>query len=347
MKLTVRVEPTVAGLAGWDGLVIGEGGYLPSHDPYLSTSFLRLVGLFGRAGSQYLAAFTGERLVGGATAQRVDEHVADRTARLDGLLPGTEGAALAVGGLYDDRTGVLTEPALSDQGRAAVICQLFGEAEEIARRDGEGFVVCRCVDSGDLLLRGVLRDRGYSEVPGLDHFVLVLPPGGLDGYVSSFASRYRNKVRREVRILREAGVVLSVEPMTQELIAEAVPLVVNLHDRYGVVEDPDFVAARMRVHCRAFKGSVYGVVARTGGRAVGFMELVVHRGNGWARHAGFDYQAQGRLPVYFGVMFYAVMDFAAERGLGVLDYSWGSDGAKRERGCQVRPTVRLFKVLST
>jgi len=73
--------------------------------------------------------------------------------------------------------------------------------------------------------------------------------------------------------------------------------------------------------------------------------LIVYRGNAWTHHAGFDYDAQGTLPVYFGVMFYGVMDFAAEHGLRVLDYTFGTEDAKRSRGCQVRTTVRLLQAV--
>jgi hypothetical protein len=73
--------------------------------------------------------------------------------------------------------------------------------------------------------------------------------------------------------------------------------------------------------------------------------LILYRGNAWTRSAGFDYEAQGTLPVYFGVAFYGVMDFAAEHSLRALDYAWGTEGAKRSRGCQARTTVRLFKAV--
>jgi len=73
--------------------------------------------------------------------------------------------------------------------------------------------------------------------------------------------------------------------------------------------------------------------------------LIAYRGNVWTHHVGFDYEAQGTLPVYFGVLFYGVMDFAAEHGLRVLDYTFGSDDAKRSRGCETRMTVRSLKAV--
>ena len=96
---------------------------------------------------------------------------------------------------------------------------------------------------------------------------------------------------------------------------------------------------------KAVKQSTYGVVARIGDRVVGFNQFVVYRGNAWTHAAGFDYDAQGTLPVYFGVAFYGVMDFAAEHDLRVLDYTFGTEDAKRSRGCQARTTVKFLKAV--
>jgi hypothetical protein len=346
MQLTVSVEPSAASLPGWDELVIGDGIELPSHDLWLSAKVLHVLEVFSNKAPQHVLAWANETLFGGLATYRLDDQVTDKAMRLDGVFPGMDVLpARLVGGLYDGRTGALTLPSLGEEVRRQVVSRLFAEAEDIARRNDERSVVCRCVDGGDTLLRDVLRDRGYREIPGPDHFVLVPPPGGLDGYTHSFPSRYRNMVRRELRKLREAGVAITVEPLTPDLIRTVAPLVVNLHNKYDVDDDSDSVTRRLGLLRKAVKQSIYGVVARVGDRVVGFMELIVYRGNAWVNHAGFDYEAQGTLPVYFGVLFYGVMDFAAEQGLRVLDHTFGTDDAKRSRGCEARTTVRLLKAV--
>jgi len=167
----------------------------------------------------------------------------------------------------------------------------------------------------------------------------------LDGYIDSLPRRHRNKVRRELRKLREGGVAITVEPLTPDLIRTVAPLLVNLYNRYHIDKDCDSVIVRLGILRKAVKQSTYGVVARVGDCVVGFMELVVYRGNAWGRSAGFDYEAQGTLPVYFGVAFYGVMNFAAEHGLRVLDYGFKTEDAKRLRGCEARATVRLLKAV--
>jgi predicted N-acyltransferase len=174
----------------------------------------------------------------------------------------------------------------------------------------------------------------------------------LDGYIDSLPSRYRSKVRRELRKLRDGGVAITVEPLTPDLIRTVAPLVVNLLNKYDIDEDCDSVTASLGLLRKAVKQSTYGVVARVGDRVVGFNELILYRGNAWTRHIGFDYEAQGTLPVYFGVFFYGVMDFAAEHGLRVLDYSFrlrtpsvhGVAKRGRQLGCS-RPFDRRQRTL--
>ena len=307
---------------------------------------LHVLEVFGNKTPQHVLARANGVVVGGLATYRLDDQVTDRLMRLDGVFPGVQVMpARLVGGLYAGRTGALTLPDLGEKPRRQVVSRLFAEAEDIAQENDERSVVCRCVDGGDTLLRDVLRDLGYHEVPGPDHFVLAPPPGGLDGYIDSLPRRQRNKVRRELRSLREGGVAITVEPLTLDLIRTVSPLLVNLYHKYDIDEGCDLVAARLGILRKALKQSTFGVVARIGDRVVGFMELIVYRGNAWGRSAGFDYDAQGALPVYFGVAFYGLMDFAAEHGLRVLDYGFKTEAAKRSRGCEARTTVRLFKAL--
>ena len=346
MQLTVTVEPSAASLPGWDELVIGDGTELPSHDLWLSAKVLHVLEVFSNKAPQHVLARANGTLVGGLATYRLDDQVTDKLMRLDGVFPGMDVLpARLAGGVYDGRTGALTLPSLGDETRREVVSRLFAEAEDIARRNDERSVVCRCVDGGDILLRDVLRDRGYREIPGPDHLVLVPPPGGLDGYIDSFPSRHRIMVRRELRKLREGRVALTVEPLTQDLIRTVAPLIVNLHKKYDVDDDSDSSTARLSVLRKALKGSTYGVVARVGDRVVGFAELIVYRGNAWGNHAGFDSEASGTLPVYFGVVFYGVMDFAAEHSLRVLHYSFMTEDAKLSRGCEARTTVRVLKAI--
>lgn len=326
--------------------MIGDGTELPGHDLFLSANVLHVFEVFGSKDPQHVLAGADGMLLGGLPTYRFDSQTADDEMWADGVFPWIDVLpARLAGGLYDGHTGALTQQYLNDESRREVVDRLFVEAEEIARRNREPWVVCRCVDSGDTLLRDVLRARDYLEVPGPDHLVLAPPPGGLDGYTRAFPSRYRNMVRRELRKLRDGGVAVSVEPLTPDLIRTVAPIIVNQEHKHGIEEDSDAVTGALSLLRRALKQSTYGVVARIDDRVVGFMELVVYRGNAWGRYIGFDYEAAVSLPVYFGVVFYGVMDFAAEHNLGMLDYSFTTEEAKRSRGCRARTTFRLLKAV--
>ena len=69
----------------------------------------------------------------------------------------------------------------------------------------------------------------------------------------------------------------------------------------------------------------------------------MHRGNACGCHARFRLRPSGALPVSFGFVFYAVVDFAAEHGLRVLDYVFMTEDAKCSWGCEARTTVSLLK----
>ena len=338
----------------WNDLVIGHSGHLPAHNLYTATPWLRRLELVGDWDQQYLVATQGDALVGGLSTHRLAAGNEDPLISLEhvfsaaGLAPDLIASVLpcrVAGGVIDGRTGALVRPGARWRERAAIIDELFAEAEHIAAERGERSVLCRCVDAGDVVLRAILRRRGYAELPGPRHLVLTVPGGGLDGYIESFPNRYRNMVRRELRKLRDAEVTVTVEPITPELITSLLPLIGNLNSRYGLDANESIARAGLSILRKFFRDGALAVVARSGDRPVGFVELVMYRGNAWAHQAGFDYEFQGRLPLYFGTIFYGLMDFASANDIARIDYSFGTETAKTSRGCAARPTVRAVLAL--
>jgi hypothetical protein len=86
-------------------------------------------------------------------------------------------------------------------------------------------------------------------------------------------------------------------------------------------------------------------VARYGDKPVGYLDLIVYRNNAWAGRLGFDYEFQGTLPLYFGVLFYGLTDFASSTHLASIDYAVAAERAKTSRGCIPRRTHRVIRVL--
>jgi len=353
---TTAISTSAAELAteGWDDLVMGHGNHLPPHHLYTASPWLRRYETFGDWDQCYVAARRGGMVAGGLTTHRVDPATATAKLRVHDLFPElairhddplSMVPSRVVGGLMDGRTGILSRPGQSLVERRALIDRLLHEAECIAMDRGERAVICRCIDGADTLVRSVLRRRGYAEHPGPQHLVLTRPPGGLDGYIGSFSKRYREMIRREMRKLADAQVQITVEALTRELITSVLPLVSQLHAKHEVDVHGDEARNEFEVLRRIFKHDAMAVVARVGDRPVGFVELVLYRGNAWAHQAGFDYEFQGTLPVYFGVLFYGLMDFAEAAGIYRIDYSFGTEHAKVSRGCASRPTVRAIRMM--
>lgn len=53
------------------------------------------------------------------------------------------------------------------------------------------------------------------------------------------------------------------------------------------------------------------------------------------RSAGFDYAFNGKLPIYYGLLFYHVVDYALANGIRQVYYSIESTEAKQSRGCRI------------
>jgi len=53
------------------------------------------------------------------------------------------------------------------------------------------------------------------------------------------------------------------------------------------------------------------------------------------RSAGFDYEFKGKLPLYYGLAFYHVVEYALATGVREVSYSIESTAAKRSRGCRL------------
>jgi hypothetical protein len=148
-----------------------------------------------------------------------------------------------------------------------------------------------------------------------------------------------------MRKLSDANVTIAVEPLTRELVGSVLPLITNLNNRYDLESSDDEVRAELGMLRKLFKHDAYAVVARCDEQPVGYLELMVYRNNAWAGQAGFDYEFQGTLPLYFGVLFYGLMDFASSMDLASIDYSFDSAKPKMSRGCISRTTLRLIRVL--
>ncbi|MGK5642075.1 GNAT family N-acetyltransferase [Streptomyces sp. URMC 126] len=257
-------------------------------------------------------------------------------ARLDdtaGGDPETLLPSLVCGGRHLGRTRPLT----AADARPEDVEALVAEAERGAADRGAATVCFPHVDERDAGLVALLRSRGYRSHPSAHYAWLPVPPGGWEQFLAEMTPHRRRRVRLERRALAEAGIETRIERVTPELVPRLGELDCNLLRKYGNPASPEHSAALIGWIGEVMGDDVMVSVARKDGVPIGFGMVLRSRALGreeWFGHrAGFDYEAQGRLPLYYDVLYYRVLEAAAAQGVPVLHAGIGSVEAKLARGC--------------
>jgi predicted N-acyltransferase len=249
--------------------------------------------------------------------------------RLDRVLAGT---GIAHGGVMPSLFCGARNPAhtrVAGGADAEVVAAAVALGEELARS-----TTFLYVDEDDEALRDLLRETGFASFRTGTASILDVPAGGLEEYLARFRSDRRSAIRRERRKVRDAGFELAVEPFTESLAAELVPLDQSVVRKYGDEWSPEEVEAMYDPLLRYLTPRASVVTARLRGRLGGFLLLLRWRDELYARNVGFDYELQGRVPLYFTVVFYEPIAYAARAGVSRIDYVIASEDVKRSRGCR-------------
>jgi predicted N-acyltransferase len=271
---------------------------------------------------------------------RIAAEAGEPNAKVEGLMP-----SLFCGNGLSPHTRALTHAALPPAARREVARQLVEEAADLARARGLATLLFPYVGAGDCLTRGALRELGFLEfVAGTASALKV--PASFDEYLARFTSSRRNMVRRDLRKLADAGVRFSIEVVSQELVERCLPLQEQLTRKYGSVWEGDGVRAGFDSMRRHLPESARIVAAELRGELCGFLVILRWRDELYTRHAGFDYAAQGRLPVYFGVVFYEPIAYAIRERLRSIDYTILAEETKASRGCDQEPVYGYVSPLA-
>jgi predicted N-acyltransferase len=252
--------------------------------------------------------------------------------------------ALACGGRNPSHTKAGVHGDL-DQGRQReALSAIVRAAEREAWAADLQAVSFLYVDEDDDLLRGVLTDHQYLALPGQTAYSMPVPgDGSFDAYLAGFEQRRRVKIKRELRALDEAGVTYLTQPLTADIIEQLAPLELALYAKHSTPANAD--AFRAVLHSIADHAGTAARVttAYLDGHLTGFVLTFTHHGEMYARQAGFDYEAQGKLPLYFGLVYYELLRIALAEGLSQIHYSTGSDRVKLSRGCTPRRQIAYVK----
>ncbi|MFF8846689.1 GNAT family N-acetyltransferase [Streptomyces sp. NPDC015127] len=259
-----------------------------------------------------------------------------------GLMP-----ALACGGRNPSHTKAGTDGGLGAGRQREVLSALVGAAEREAWAAGLQAVSFLYVDEDDDPLRRVLADHEYLALPGQTAYSLPVPDdGAFDTYLARFEQRRRVKLKRELRALHEAGVVYRTQPLSADIIERIAPLEMALYAKHGTPADANAFMAVLHSIADHAGDAARVTTASLDGHLAGFVLTFTHRGEMYARQAGFDYEAQGRLPLYFGLVYYELLRVALAEGLSQIHYSTGSDRVKLSRGCTARRQIAYVKARS-
>jgi predicted N-acyltransferase len=233
---------------------------------------------------------------------------------------------------------------LSAGARARWTSRIVAATEELARDAGARSVSLLYVEEHDRGLRDALGEAGFVELPSALSARLELSGATFEDYLQHLKPKRRSKVRHEQRQLEAAGVSFEVRALDDRLIETIVPLELALYRKYGggLAEDEVFALHRAVARCMPDRARV--LTAEHGGRVRGFVVLIRWGSTLYARQGGFDYDFQGRLPLYFGVVFYAAVEHALATGMKRIEYGIGSAAAKASRGCHIRRQFGYVKV---
>jgi len=339
---------------GWDNLV---GAF----DLYLSSPWLQVEEHIAALPPNYLIGECNSKPAMGLTCHILGiDTPAWPFARIDAfllrLLKEKEGVTddieqilmktlptILCGGRRPGHTRLLLAPGLDETTQRQCVHQILNEAKVFGRHNGAASLSFLFVDEDDQVLRETLIEDGYAEFKSAVPSRLDVPVD-FAHYLQRFSKHRRWSIQAEQKTLQEAGITYQALPLTPMLIEEILPLELSLYKKYGTLF-PATEAARLHHAVAQVMGDDAQVLtAQQGGKIRGFMVLV-RRGNTlFSRQAGFDYEFQGHLPLYFGLVFYAAIKYASQVGASSIEYGISSEKAKASRGCKQRQQYGYIKV---
>ncbi|TDB90687.1 GNAT family N-acetyltransferase [Actinomadura sp. KC216] len=279
------------------------------------------------------------------------DHVIDDISRTAAGRPAEWAGALmpclACGPRHPSHSGAAFARDLGPDDRLKAATALVARAEEVAAENALASVTFLYVDATDDMFRTVLEKGGYTALHCATTYMLPVPqPGTFTDYIAALPTKTRRRrVARDVRALDGAGVTYRVRPLTEELAGRLAPLEAQLYARYGTPGDEAALLGVLRSVARNVPDHAEVVTAELGGRLAGFVLIFADGHDLYARQAGFDYAVKGRLPLYFGLVYYQLVRLAQARGLAAIHYSIGADEVKESRGCTGVEQIAYVKSL--
>lgn len=220
--------------------------------------------------------------------------------------------------------------------------ELVGEIIEWARERSMAILGFLFVAPEEEVLSRVLSKRELIKARLSYDCQLELPGKMIEDYLAFLPGKRRNSVRREMRHVEEAGVIIRRRHL-DECLEDLVELRLQLKRKYG--RSPNEEKAR-----GAFTGlidnipreEIYLFTAEAGGEMVSF-SLFLAEGNRWhALMTGTEYDDPRWRFLYFELIYYSPIKAAYEAGARRLSFGAASWEAKLNRGCILVPLYGYF-----
>jgi hypothetical protein len=229
-------------------------------------------------------------------------------------------------------------PIGGGEGRRDLLEGLVAHTVEHARRQAVATVSFLYVDPQREGFEDALRAAGFVGFPGATRADLTLVGHDFDAYVAALSGNQRANLRKIRRTLGEAGVTVTRRDL-RDVMEDVLALRLLHKKKHG----RRFDEAEERSMLEAFAGPglaerVTLFVATAEARTIGFAlflwdDLLWH-----AMFTGSDYDDPRHKNAYFELMFYAPIEHAYRHGIRRLSFGYGTEEAKRRRGCTITTT---------
>lgn len=226
-----------------------------------------------------------------------------------------------------------------------VLEQIVGATEGLARRLRAPVVVFRDFYQKELPDYECLRTLGYTLLPNLPEARLEIRWRSFDEYLASLRSKYRYKLLTQMKKFQTAGGTMEELDDFSEYTADLARLWRNAYDRAKEYKrellHEDFFANIGRF----LGGRVSVVLAKLGGRPVGFLLLLLDDDTLITLFSGLDYSRHRESGVYLN-LFYEAIKIALSRRKREVDFGITTTEPKAELGARVVPLYMFMKHLN-
>lgn len=248
--------------------------------------------------------------------------------------------ALVAGGRHMANSDVIGRRDLT----APELHAMVGAAEQLADERHLQAVMFPFVAETSTTLSACLTDRGYRSFSSGVYSTLDVR-SGWDGYLAALPKKKRWIARDETKQIREAGLTSELRLLGELPIPVLARLESDLYAKYGLDVPAEQCERGLHITADLYGACAMASVVCDGEHFVGFVVLIRSEGRWFAKQVGFDYQRQGRLPVYFETLFYGPARAGQEHGVTTVHYGLGSVKAKASRGCDQERQFAFVKAI--